>query len=316
MFNEIAKSSLMKKIIIIGEGKEVDELIEIIKQNPQLGYLFLKQIKQVKKIKKEILKLKPDVIIVAQNEKNNENITDSLYQLLPLGISVFNFPNFYSQITKKIPVSIIGKAWFLENLIESEKGVYEKIKRFYDIALALIIGIITLPFYPIIILLILSTSKGNPFYIQIRVGKQEKIFKLIKFRTMVQDAEKEGAQWTKKNDPRITKIGSFLRKTRIDELPQIFNVLKGDLSFIGPRPERPEFIEKLKQEIPHYQLRHIVKPGLTGLAQIKQPFGTASIKDSTEKLQYDLYYIKNRSFALDFDILAKTIMIILKRQGR
>jgi len=145
--------------------------------------------------------------------------------------------------------------------------------------------------------------------------KNGKIFELFKFRTMIKDAEKNKAQWASENDNRITKIGKILRKTRLDELPQIWNVLKGDLSFIGPRPERPEFVEMLKKEIPHYAMRHLVKPGLSGWAQIKYPYA-ASVKDAEEKLQYDLYYIKNRSMVLDLAITAKTIATIVSRQGR
>ena len=133
---------------------------------------------------------------------------------------------------------------------------------------------------------------------------------------MITDAERNGATWTQTRDKRVTKVGGILRKTRIDELPQLWNVLKGDMSFVGPRPERPEFVEGLEKEIIHYPMRHLVKPGLTGWAQIHQPFGGASVTDSIEKLQYDLYYIKNRSFVIDIDILAKTVLVILRREGR
>jgi lipopolysaccharide/colanic/teichoic acid biosynthesis glycosyltransferase len=158
---------------------------------------------------------------------------------------------------------------------------------------------------------------GPIFYRQKRVGQDSRIFEVIKFRTMVPDAEKDGAQWAHEKDKRITRIGSFLRKTRLDELPQLWNVLRGQMSFIGPRPERPEFAfsNELLSQIPFYQIRHTIKPGLTGWAQIKYPYG-ASIKDTLQKLQYDLFYIKNRSFVLDLAIILKTTKIILSGGGR
>jgi len=168
---------------------------------------------------------------------------------------------------------------------------------------------------PLIGALIKLNSAGPIFYRQKRVGKNGKIFEIAKFRSMFKDAEKNGAQWANEKDERITGMGKILRKTRIDELPQLWNVLKGEMSFIGPRPERPEFVEELQKQIPHYVMRHLVKPGLSGWAQIKFPYG-ASVEDAMEKLQYDLYYIKNRSFVLDLAITARTIAAVLSREGR
>ncbi len=314
----ISSKALLKNILFIGANKDAQELILILKTNPQLGYsVFETQSTSKEELEKIIKNKKINIIVHSKEPKTEESdLAGTLYSLLPLGITVYDLPKFYSEITKKIPVSIIGRTWFLENLLESEKGAYEIIKRILDFSLAILLSIITLPFFPIIMLIIFLEDKGNPFYTQTRMGKNGKIFKLLKFRTMIKDAEKFGAQWTKDGDLRITKIGNFLRKTRIDELPQLYNVFKGDMSFIGPRPERPEFVKNLEKHIPHYQMRHLIRPGLTGWAQINQPLGGASVKDSTEKLQYDLYYIKNRSLILDLDILAKTIMIVLKREGR
>ncbi len=318
VYNNFIKSpALSKKITFLGNSKEIQELKSIINSNPQLGYNIAEFYGELKDLPFFIEKEGVDIIVHQSNANLNEQeLTDILYSLLPFGITAYDLPKFYSEITRKIPVSSIGRTWFLENLLENEKGLYEHAKRILDIVFALVLGVVSLPFFPFIALAIRLESKGPAFYWQKRIGKNEKIFDLLKFRTMVKDAEKNGAQWTKTEDKRITKVGSLLRKTRIDELPQLYNVLRGDLSFIGPRPERPEFVKTLKEKIPHYQMRHLVRPGLTGWAQINQPFGTASIKDSTEKLQYDLYYIKNRSLTLDLHILAKTIMIVLKREGR
>jgi exopolysaccharide biosynthesis polyprenyl glycosylphosphotransferase len=316
-YNNFLKSSaLSKKVLFVGENKEVAELILLFSKNPQLGYKALEPLLDTQKnIKELIQKEKINIIVNAKGSTEEKEFTKILYSLLPLGVTVYDITRFYPEITKKIPVSIIGETWFLENLLETEKGLYEKTKRFFDILFAIFLGILTIPFFPLIALAIILETKGGTFYTQARVGKNEKIFKLLKFRTMVQDAEKDGAQWTTDKDTRVTKVGNILRKTRIDELPQLLNVLKGDMSFVGPRPERPEFVQTLEKEIPHYQIRHLVRPGLSGWAQINQPTGDASVKESTEKLQYDLYYIKNRSLVFDLDVLAKTIMVVLRRQG-
>jgi lipopolysaccharide/colanic/teichoic acid biosynthesis glycosyltransferase len=175
--------------------------------------------------------------------------------------------------------------------------------------------IVVLPLFPVIALFIKIDSPGSVLFKQVRIGEGERNFVLYKFRTMRQDAEsKTGAVWTQEGDSRITRFGRFLRKTRLDEFPQLYNVLKGDMSFIGPRPERPEFIEKLKEIIPYYSERHFVKPGLTGWAQVKYQYGS-SVKDAVEKLKYDLYYIKRLSFFLELQIIFETIRVVIFGQG-
>ncbi|MFA4827508.1 MAG: sugar transferase, partial [Candidatus Shapirobacteria bacterium] len=172
--------------------------------------------------------------------------------------------------------------------------------------LSLVLFSVILPISLIIFLLIKLTSKGPAIYKQIRTGKKENEFILYKFRTMYLDAEKHGPQWSRENDARITPVGKILRYTHLDELPQLINIIKGDISFVGPRPERPEFVAILKEKIPYYEIRHLVEPGVTGWAQINYRYGS-SIEDAYEKLQYDIYYLKNRSFVLDFLIVLKTI---------
>jgi lipopolysaccharide/colanic/teichoic acid biosynthesis glycosyltransferase len=175
--------------------------------------------------------------------------------------------------------------------------------------------LIFVPILPIIALLIKATSKGPVFFKQQRVGRRGEPFTLFKLRTMGVDAEAgTGARWAAENDPRVTKFGSFLRKTRLDEIPQLWNVLKGDMGFVGPRPERPEFVQWLEGAIPYYNLRHIIRPGLTGWAQVKYAYG-ASVEDTKIKLQYDLYYIKHISVALDLMIAFETIKTVLLRRG-
>jgi exopolysaccharide biosynthesis polyprenyl glycosylphosphotransferase len=230
-----------------------------------------------------------------------------------LGINFLDFATAYEIITEKVPVSTISKIWFLENLKEGEKKIYDKFKRVFDVFLSFLILILTSPLWPFIVLAIKIEDKGPVFYKQERVGKNKKIFKLIKFRSMVPQAEKEGPKWAEIEDQRVTKVGKFLRRFHLDEIPQMINVIKGDISLVGPRPERPEFVEKLEKEIPHYNLRHIIKPGFTGWAQIKFRYAR-SVMDSLEKFQYDLYYIKNRSLFLDLKILLKTFNLFFKKE--
>jgi len=324
LYNFLIRSSkLLHTIIFIGMNKEMRSVISLISRTPHLGFNIAGFVDSpnLHSLKELIKKHDADTVVYTENnfpadtQNSTVDLSKILYSLIPLKIAIIDLPTFYAHVTEKIPVSIIGETWFLENLIESEKNAYEIEKRLFDFIFALLGGILFLPFLPLIAILIIIDSRGPVFYSQNRVGKNGNNFKLVKFRTMVQHAEQKGIQWTKARDSRVTLTGKFLRKTRIDELPQLWNVLKGDMSFVGPRPERPEFVQTLEKEIPHYHMRHLVKPGLTGWAQINQPLGGASVEDSIEKLQYDLYYIKHRSLIIDLDIIAKTIPIILKREG-
>lgn len=300
---KIAFESSKIKIFFIEKTEEMSEFTDFIKNNPQFGYKLSEDISFA------------DVVIVPAKAKENIETIKTLYDMVLKGKTIFDFDRFYESITGKIPVTTINKVWFLENLMEINKQKFEKIKRWIDIVLAIILLMPFLIILPIVIIAIKLNSKGSVFYKQKRVGRNNKIFEIVKFRTMLQDSEKDGPVWAGKNDKRITFFGNVLRKTRIDELPQIWNVLKGELSFIGPRPERPEFIKDLTEKIPHYSMRHLVKPGLSGWAQINYPYG-ASVEDANKKLQYDLYYVKNRSFVLELSIALKTILTLLKREGR
>lgn len=247
-------------------------------------------------------------------DKENE-LTNILFNSLNQKIKFYNYPSFYERLFNKIPVNEVNHTWFLENLSENRKLFYEITKRMLDLFIALLILIITLPFWPIIIFLIYLDNHGPIFFSQIRTGRNNLPFKAIKFRSMQVNAEINGPMWAQKNDSRVTRFGRIMRKIRIDEIPQLLNVLKGEMSFVGPRPERPEFVDSLQKEIPFYKERLLVKPGLTGWAQILGPAYGGSKEESLEKLQYDLFYIKNRSLFLDLGIILKTINIILKRQG-
>lgn len=262
----------------------------------------------------EIIK-KEKINLLVINEPNNENITNLLFQFIPLRLNFLSFTNFYEYCTYRVPLTIINHGWFLNNFSEGNKSFFEVIKRFIDILFSLIFGGISLLLIPFIASLVAVNSKGKIIFKQKRVGKDGKIFTAVKFRTMYQNAENNGPMWAQENDPRITAVGQFLRKTRLDEIPQLWNIFKGEMSFVGPRPERPEFIEQLTDKIPFYNERLLVKPGLTGWAQINYPYAS-SVDDSLKKLQYDLYYIKHRSLFLDLSIILKTINIILRGGGR
>jgi len=320
IYNYLLKSALLNNVLIIGKNKETGQINQIIKKNPQLGYRLVKQIRPESiQTPFDLLEMAAQknikTIIIGVDPHQDYRLVQSLYQCLPLKITFNDLPSFYEKILGKVPVSSIGEIWFLENLSESQKNFYEAIKRVLDITGALILGIITLILFPLFILFIKLDSPGPIFYRQRRIGQDGEIFSLLKFRSMVADAEKNGAQWTERKDQRVTRFGNFIRRMRLDELPQIWNVLLGQMSFVGPRPERIEFVQQLEKKIPYYQIRHLVKPGLTGWAQVNFHYG-ASVEDSIEKLQYELYYIKHRSFVLDFSILLRTIKIIIMREGR
>ena len=339
IFNNIAERKFKKPTLIVGLNPQSLELAEFIKENPQLGYKLkhvvdvankrtgidndfkkFRIIQGMNGIDDVIKKEKINTVIISPESYQDKNVINAFYKTLEYKVTFRNLSSFYEQTTGRVPLGAINQVWFLENLSEGTKNSYEAMKRFFDIVFAFILGIISLVFYPIFILLVKLSSSGPIFYRQRRFGQSGKIFKIIKFRTMREDAEKStGAVWTKEDDPRITKIGRLLRKSRIDELPQLWNILKGEMAFVGPRAERPEFHERLTKEIPFYEERYLVKPGLTGWAQIGGGIRytySGSIAGTKEKLQYDLYYIKNRSFILDFGIILKTINIALHQAGR
>jgi exopolysaccharide biosynthesis polyprenyl glycosylphosphotransferase len=258
-------------------------------------------------------------IVVAIN--NPETITPIIYNqlihLLEKGFTIREYTQVFEEITKRVPVQFVGKDFYkyFPFSRSNQNKLYMFFHRVMDVGCSLIGLIGGLVFVPLILIGNLIANKGSLFYTQERVGKNGKTFKIIKYRTMVSNAEAQGAKWAVKNDKRVTPFGRFLRNSRLDEIPQFINVLKGDMSIIGPRPERPVFVKELSQTIPFYETRHIIKPGLSGWAQVNTRYG-ASVEDSLEKLQYDLYYIKHRSFFLDINIIVKTISTIVYYRGQ
>jgi len=311
LFYWLFSSRFLKNVGILGKNHWANKLTAEIRAHPQLGYRFVKFLITSQSLYGQVKKERISTLIIAQNINQQKTIVKELYNCLSLKINFLNLASAYEIFFNKIPVDFIDQEWFLNNLAEGEKKVYDKIKRLADVFFALLIMIITSPAWPLLALLIKREDKGPIFYKQQRTGKESRAFWLYKFRTMKTDAEKSGPAWAKANDARATKIGKILRKIHIDELPQMFNVIKGDIALVGPRPERPEFVKKLERAIPHYNLRHIIKPGFTGWAQIKFRYARTAM-DSQEKFQYDLYYLKNRSFLLDLGILLKTFQIIFR----
>ena len=254
-------------------------------------------------------------IVVAMGDRRGKLPVDVLLSLKCRGLQVQDGVDVYEAITGKVPIESIRLGWLLFSPGCHASRFHLAYKRGASILVSVIGLLLSLPLLPFIILAIKLTSPGPALYRQKRVGREGAVFYCYKFRTMRPDAEADtGATWALDDDPRITRFGKFLRMVRLDEIPQLWNVLKGDMSLVGPRPERPEFTEFLSREIPYYQLRHTVRPGITGWAQIRYKYGN-SLEDAREKLRYDLFYIKNMSVGLDFLVFFQTIKVILFSQG-
>ncbi|NJN64290.1 MAG: TIGR03013 family PEP-CTERM/XrtA system glycosyltransferase [Acidobacteria bacterium] len=255
-------------------------------------------------------------VVLAFQEQRRAVPVESLLKLRLKGITVESASSFIERTSGKIPVEYVrpSELYMSEGFAQSPaRGV---LKRLFDVAAASALFVLTLPLMALFAVLVRLDSPGPALYRQKRVGQDGRAFMIIKFRSMVQDAEKHsGAVWAQRDDPRITRIGRFMRKTRIDELPQLINVIRGEMSFVGPRPERPVFVEQLSKSIPYYALREVARPGLTGWAQVEYAYG-ASEEDALEKLKYDLFYIKHASLFLDLWIIAKTVKVCLLNRGR
>jgi exopolysaccharide biosynthesis polyprenyl glycosylphosphotransferase len=311
-YNRLISSSLPStNVLLIGNNDTTEEMVKQVESNPQLGYAIKYWLKddmddkEIDHISQIIISENINLIAIPEHIKKDSKTARAIYRNLALGIETIDIASFYERIFKKVPLSELSEVWFLENLVNQNK-VYETIKQPCEIIAAFIMLIILSPLMVLLGLLVKLTSRGSVIYKQARVGQYESQFTLYKFRTMTKDAEKEGAQWSQKNDARITALGKLLRRSHLDELPQLLNIIKGEASFVGPRPERPEFTEDLKKTIPHYELRHLVRPGIAGWAQLNYRYG-ASVEDTYQKLQYDIFYLKNKSFWLDLSIVIKTL---------
>ncbi|MFL5321566.1 MAG: TIGR03013 family XrtA/PEP-CTERM system glycosyltransferase [Myxococcaceae bacterium] len=308
------------KVLIVGDGAKARALSQVLMDEGEdsfqiVGFLPPSRFSsEVNSLADAAKSLKAEFVVTAIDDARGGVKGDALLECRLQGFNVFEGPRFMERVLRRIPVSSLRAsdlAFSDEMQIAAGRSFF---KRVFDILMSLGLLFFAWPVMLIVSIVIKLDSKGPVFYRQERVGLAGKSFFLWKFRSMRTDAEKDGAVWAKQNDDRVTRVGKFIRKTRIDEIPQIFNVLAGEMSFVGPRPERPVFVAELKQKIPFYGLRDAVKPGLTGWAQIRYPYG-ASVEDAKNKLEYDLYYIKNGSLFLDVACIFHTVRHVLVGRG-
>jgi len=322
-------SRFASRILILGTGEYAQKIADIIPSdiNPHSYVRFVACCKEDACVPEEfivgdvdtlaelIYDYRPHKIIVSLSDRRGALPLKDIMHCKLRGVEVLDAATFYENETGCLLIEKVQPSVFIYSQGFRMTSFMRSYKRVFDIIFSSFGLLLTLPIFPLVALLIKLDSPGPVFYKQLRVGEREVEFFVYKFRTMRQDAEQAtGAVWAQKNDPRVTKIGAFMRKTRIDEIPQLFNVLKGDMSFVGPRPERLAFVERLKVNIPFYSTRHFVKPGVTGWAQVRYPYG-ASEEDALEKLRYDLFYIKNYSVFLDFKIIMDTVRVVLSGFG-
>lgn len=326
-------SSIFKKnILVLGAGERAASITELRRKSDQVGfkifgYVHVRGEKDIVDVKKVIflnssildfcIDNNIDEIVIAINDRRKTLPMSELLDCKMSGVDIVDVLQFFERETSKLKLDHLHPSYLLYSDGFQQGIARQNIKRSFDVIVSGLFLLLTWPIMGLTSLLImLESGFGQPIlYRQVRVGEDGRPFQVLKFRSMQTDAEKDGkAQWAVKNDTRITKVGGFIRKVRIDELPQIFNVFKGNMSFVGPRPERPEFVGELSDKIPYFNERHRIKPGITGWAQLSYPYG-ASEKDSLEKLQYDLYYVKNHSLFLDFIILLQTVEVILFSRG-
>ncbi len=313
-----------EKAIILGRGVELNSLYQEVNNNARYGLDLLASydldnISDIDFQKEIIEKIRSQNITVVVLDMQNENLKKNLsvfYDLLFSQIRFVDINSLYEDIFDRVPLSIVGYNWFLENVSLSQSVTYDVFKRITDLVFAFIFGLISLMFYPFIYLAIKLEDNKPVFIIQERIGKNNKLVKIRKFRTMSFN-DNESSENRSQN--KITKIGAFLRKSRLDEIPQLWNVWKGDLSLIGPRPELPVLAAVYEKEVPYYNVRHLITPGLSGWAQLyheNHPHQGVNTEETKNKLSYDLYYVKNRSLFLDLKIALKTIKTILSRTGK
>lgn len=330
LFTSLLNSNgLARKVLVVGTGEVALRIGDVIRATNHQHVLhgYFKCPRESVSVPADAIVGKGNGLVQLVGQKRPQKIVISVTErrgVLPVrdilscklsGIEIIDAASFYEELTGKLLLEDLRPSWIIFSDGFKITTAVRMYKRFFDIISATILLLLTLPVVPLIALAIKMDSPGPVFFRQRRTGERERPLELVKFRTMRVDAEKEsGPVWAQKNDPRCTRVGILLRKSRVDELPQLLNVLKGDMSLIGPRPERPEFVEKLKELTPYYSERHFIKPGITGWAQIKYPYG-ASVEDAIEKLKFDLFYIKNVSPLLDLLIVLETIKVVLFGRG-
>jgi sugar transferase (PEP-CTERM system associated) len=325
----IGTAAFRRRVLVLGAGLRAQRLREL-GERPECGFAIVGYIgmNESNKVVEEAIartavhnltrfveNLGVSEVVLALEERRNALPLKDLLRIKTAGVHVNDFSSFIERETGRVDLDTVNPSWLIfSDGFSSGRAVSSVAKRLFDIAASAILLILTAPVIVLFALVVKLDSRGPAFFRQTRVGLYGQSFDVIKLRSMRTDAEATGAQWATKDDPRVTRIGRFIRKVRIDELPQAWSVLKGEMSFVGPRPERPEFVADLEEQLPYYAERHMVKPGITGWAQVNYPYG-ASIEDSRHKLEYDLYYAKNYTPFLDLLIILQTLRVVLWHEG-
>jgi len=325
----LGTAAFRRRVLVLGAGARADRLRKL-GERPEAGFAIVGYVGMssaapvveeaihrdaINNLTRYVENLGVSEVVLALEERRNALPLKDLLRIKTTGVHVNDFSTFMERETGRVDLDTVNPSWLIfSDGFSSGRALSSAAKRIFDVTASLLLLVMTLPVIVVFALLVKLDSRGPAFFRQTRVGLYGQPFDVIKLRSMRLDAEVNGAQFAQRNDPRVTRIGRFIRKVRIDELPQTWSVLKGEMSFVGPRPERPEFVADLEDKLPYYAERHMVKPGITGWAQINYPYG-ASIEDSRHKLEYDLYYAKNYTPFLDLLILLQTLRVVLWHEG-
>lgn len=325
----LGAQAFRRRVLVLGAGPRAQRLRELADRSESgfaiVGYIGMNEAQPVVEeaiartaihnLKRFVENLGVSEVVLALEERRNSLPLHDLLRIKTAGVHVNDFSSFLERETGRVDLDTLNPSWLIfSDGFSSGRAISSAAKRLFDIAASLLLLVLTAPLIVVFAILVKFDSRGPAFFRQTRVGLYGQQFNLIKLRSMRTDAEANGAQFAQKDDPRVTRLGRFIRKVRIDELPQAWAVLKGEMSFVGPRPERPEFVSELEKHVPYYAERHMVKPGITGWAQINFPYG-ACLEDSRHKLEYDLYYAKNYTPFLDLLIILQTIRVVLWHEG-
>ena len=325
----LGASAFRRRVLVLGAGSRADRLRKLSGRSESgfviVGYVAMTDAAPlvqeaiyrgaISNLTRHVENLGASEVVLALEERRNALPLSDLLRIKTTGVHVNDFSSFIERETGRVDLDTLNPSWLIfSDGFSSGRAISSAAKRVFDILVSVLLLALTAPIVALFVVLIKLDSRGPAFFRQSRVGLYGQLFDVIKLRSMGTDAEVNGAQFAQQDDPRVTRIGRFIRKTRIDELPQTWSVLKGEMSFVGPRPERPEFVTELDQQLPYYAERHMVKPGITGWAQINYPYG-ASMEDSRHKLEYDLYYAKNYTPFLDLLILLQTLRVVLWHEG-
>ena len=325
----LGASAFRRRVLVLGAGMRADRLKQL-SEKPESGFVIVGYVLMTESVPvvaeaiprgaihnltRHVENLGVSEVVLALEERRNSLPLADLLRIKTTGVHVNDFSSFIERETGRVDLDSVNPSWLIfSDGFSSGRAISSVVKRLFDIAASALLLALTAPVIALFAVLVKLDTKGPAFFRQTRVGLFGQDFDVIKLRSMRTDAEANGAQWAVKDDPRVTRLGRFIRKVRIDELPQTWSVLKGEMSFVGPRPERPQFVAELEEHLPFYAERHMVKPGITGWAQINYPYG-ASVEDSRHKLEYDLYYAKNYTPFLDLLILLQTLRVVLWHEG-